>query len=81
MTKVEHSIHRVAINCTPLLYILNSDHNYCQGIALEAPLVRKQEYHSLTSTFNKTQSIFFNEYLRKKIQSWAQKPAIRLLVF
>lgn len=37
MTKVEHSIRRVAINCTPLLYVLNSDHNYCQGIALEAP--------------------------------------------
>lgn len=37
MTKVEHSVRRVAINCTPLLYVPDSDHNYCQGIALEAP--------------------------------------------
>lgn len=37
MTKVEHSIHRVAISCAPSLCVLNSDHNYCQGIALEAP--------------------------------------------
>lgn len=36
-TKVKHSTHRVAINCTPLLYVLNSDHNYCQGMAREAP--------------------------------------------
>jgi len=36
MTKVEHSIHRIAINCTQLLCGLNSDHNYCQRIALEA---------------------------------------------
>lgn len=37
MTKVEHSICRVAIKGTLLVYVLNSDHNYCQGIALEAP--------------------------------------------
>lgn len=37
MTKVELSDHRVAINCTLLLYVLDAEHNYCQWIALEAP--------------------------------------------
>lgn len=37
MTKVQDSIHRVAIKRALLLHVLNSDHNYCQGITLEAP--------------------------------------------
>lgn len=80
MTKVEHSIRRVAINCTPFRDVLNSDHNYCQGFALEVPLVRKQECHSLKSTFNKTPPLFFNEYLRKKIQSWASETCNMVII-